>query len=130
MATLPPASPRASFKAEDEYDMVDRNAMAHVQSFFEGLTDAECLEFCLGLEDITDPRFRNVHPMAYIATVICFDTEGWNADSSKLTEVGFNRFYAAATRSVDAGPWGENFLSAASFYHARIAENSHLQNRR
>ncbi|KAF2438179.1 hypothetical protein P171DRAFT_334645, partial [Karstenula rhodostoma CBS 690.94] len=68
-------------------------------------------------------------PLAYLTTVICFDTEGWNADSSKLTEVGFNRFFAESVRQIEPGLWGEGILRKASFYHARIAENSHLQTR-
>jgi len=104
--------------------------MAEVKLFFTTLSHAECLQFCLGIEDTTDALFSNVPALAYLTTVICFDTEGWNADSSKLTEVGFNRFSAASARSVEPGSWGENFLRQASFYHARIAENSHLESRR
>ncbi|KAJ4349525.1 uncharacterized protein N0V89_008141 [Didymosphaeria variabile] len=129
MTSSPSTSPNDSLYADNEYDMVDREAMAEVKLFFSALTHAESLQFCLGIEDTTDARFSKIPALAYLTTVICFDTEGWNADSSKLTEVGFNRFSAQSARSVKPGPWGENILHNASFYHARIAENSHLESR-
>ncbi|KAF9729599.1 hypothetical protein PMIN02_005416 [Paraphaeosphaeria minitans] len=118
-----------SLTAAEEYAMVDRAAMADVKGLFSALSHAECLRFCLGIEDTTKPQFSSVPALAYLTTVICFDTESWHADSSKLTEVGFNRFSTDLVRKIEAGPWGENFLRKVSFYHGRIAENSHLQTR-
>ncbi|KAJ4299004.1 hypothetical protein N0V90_004248 [Kalmusia sp. IMI 367209] len=98
--------------------------MQAVREFFAGLTQSEALRYCLGLQD-----FHNAPPLARHAVVICFDTEGWNPDSRKLTEVGFNGFHSNDMRSTEAGPWGEHFLRKVHFYHARIAENSHLKNK-
>lgn len=111
--------------AAQEINMVDHGAMQAVREFFQKMTQSEALQYCLGTRDCPDAP-----PLAQYTTIICFDTEGWNPDSRKLTEVGFNGFCANDMRSIKAGPWGENYLRNIHFYHARISENAHLRNKR
>jgi len=91
--------------------------------YLEKKTNADTLRYCLGLRN-----FEDAPPLAERIVIICFDTEGWTADSAKITEVGFNTFDTRDTRRVKPGPHGENFMKQIFFYHIRVQPNAHLLN--
>ncbi|KAF1962638.1 hypothetical protein CC80DRAFT_379667, partial [Byssothecium circinans] len=68
-------------------------------------------------------------PLLQDAVVICFDTEGWTADSHKICEVGLNHFSVREMHGIqDRGPHGRNFMQRLTFCHIRVEENAHLIN--
>jgi hypothetical protein len=82
------------------------------------------LEHCLGLS-----KLEEVPPLASSMILICFDTESWTRDHTKLTEIGLATFDSRDMCAQDSpGPHGENLLKQVYFYHARIEENAHLVN--
>jgi hypothetical protein len=99
-------------------------ALAELKGYLDTKTNTEVLRHCLGLSTFEDAPY-----MIDRIIVVCFDTEGWTADSSKLTEVGFNTFDTRDTRAVSApGTYGKNLMDQVFFYHIRVQENSHLLN--
>lgn len=97
--------------------------IAQIAKYLEGKTHLGTMRYCLGLED-----FPDAPPLTDRIMVVCFDTEGWTADSAKITEIGFNTFDTRDTRAVKPGPHGENFLKHVYFYHIRVQPNAHLLN--
>jgi hypothetical protein len=98
--------------------------MAELQRYLLPKTQLSVLRFCLGLE-----TFEDAPPLAKEIVVICFDTEGWTADSNKICEVGMNTFAVSAMQEIeDIGPHGENLMRRLFFYHIRVRENAHLIN--
>ncbi|KAF2242329.1 hypothetical protein BU26DRAFT_524476 [Trematosphaeria pertusa] len=94
-----------------------------LSAFFYDKSQKDVLKHCLGLEPIPDAP-----ALANSAIVVCFDTEGWTADPSKITEVGLSVFDSRDLRPLDPGPHGENYLKQIWFYHIRIQPNAHLLN--
>jgi hypothetical protein len=84
----------------------------------------QVLEHCLGLEQLKADL-----PLADSMVVVCLDTESWNHDHSKLTEIGVATFDSRDMRAVShPGMYGEELLKQIYFYHARIEKNAHLLN--
>jgi hypothetical protein len=100
-----------------------RPELAELAKYLEKKSNAEILQYCLGLCE-----FEDAPPIAERIVVICFDTEGWTADSAKITEVGFNTFDTRDMRKMRPGPHGENFMKQIYFYHIRVQPNAHLLN--
>ena len=99
--------------------------LQQVLAYFAKKTQTSVMRFCLGLE-----KYPDAPPLAQNTIVICFDTEGWTADSTKVTEVGFNTFDSRDMRRLPngPGPFGENALMNTYFYHVRVQPNAHLLN--
>ncbi|KAF2679742.1 hypothetical protein K458DRAFT_460583 [Lentithecium fluviatile CBS 122367] len=116
---------RASYTPATKVTMLKHATpeLAELASYLKDKTQANILQYCLGIQD-----FPDAPALAKRIIVICFDTEGWTADSAKITEVGFNTFDIRDTRKVKPGPHGEKFLKHVYFYHIRVQPNAHLLN--
>jgi hypothetical protein len=99
--------------------------LAELAAYLKKKIQADILRYCLGLKD-----FPDAPPLAKRIIVICFDTEGWTADSAKITEVGFNTFDVRDMFKLGGkrGPHGLNLLKNVYFYHIRVQPNAHLLN--
>ncbi|KAL5446972.1 hypothetical protein PMIN06_007596 [Paraphaeosphaeria minitans] len=105
----------------------NQQGINEVKAFFANLSDAEVLMFCCNLNR---DQYPNAPPLAACAVVVCLDTEGWDADSNALKEVGVNTFESRdMTANASPGPWGENILNKVYFYFARVQKHAHLRNK-
>jgi hypothetical protein len=107
--------------------LLNHREIAAVENFFAPMSHASVLKYCFNLN-------RNQYPkapaLAASTVVVCLDTEGWDADSNKLKELGFNAFDARDMTAVTSpGPWGEDIIKNVYFYLARIQKNAHLKNK-
>lgn len=119
---MEPLLDRAPFPSAGEFRR--RAELGRVKEFFGTKTQTEVLLFCMGILN-----FPNAPRLAKSTIVICLDTEHWNASSSTITEVGFCTFEARSMRGKDPGLFGANILRDTYFYHIRVAENAHFENR-
>jgi hypothetical protein len=84
----------------------------------------DVFKHCLGLA-----KLEGVSKLADSMIVVCFDTESWTHDHSKLTEIGVATFDSRDMKALDGlDMHGESLLKQVYFYHARIEENAHLVN--
>ncbi|KAF1967948.1 hypothetical protein BU23DRAFT_572770 [Bimuria novae-zelandiae CBS 107.79] len=97
--------------------------LKRVKEYFATKSQSEVLMYCLGLINLPDAP-----ELAKSTIAICVDTEGWNANSSVLTEVGFCNFEPETMQTTEPGPFGENLLQNTYFYHIRVAETAHYKN--
>ncbi|OAG00030.1 uncharacterized protein CC84DRAFT_1103249, partial [Paraphaeosphaeria sporulosa] len=101
--------------------------IAAVDRFFAPLSHSDVLKYCCNLNRA---KYPNAPALAAHTVVICLDTEGWDADSERLKELGMNTFEAGdMTMLASPGPWGEEILERIYFYFARIEKNAHLINK-
>lgn len=101
--------------------------VAAVREFFAGMSHADVFKYCLGLNQSDYPT---APALAESTIVICLDTEGWDASSIVLKELGINTFDSRDMAKLQSpGAYGENLLKQVFFYFARIQKNAHLVNR-
>ncbi|KAF1969974.1 hypothetical protein BU23DRAFT_512196, partial [Bimuria novae-zelandiae CBS 107.79] len=101
--------------------------IAAVRTFFASMSHADVFRYCLNLNRA---KYPNAPALAASTVMICIDTEGWDASSIVLKEVGINTFDSRdMTELSSPGPWGENLLKNIFFYFARIEKHAHLWNR-
>lgn len=101
--------------------------IAEVDRFFAPMSDANVLKYCFNLNR---DRYPEASALAASALVVYIDTEGWDADSQRLKELGMAVLEARdMTPLTSAGPYGENIIKNLTFYFVRIQENSHLRNK-
>lgn len=110
--------------SEQEKNLQD---ISDVRHFFEPMSNADTLRFCLGL---SKGQFPDAPALAGRTIVVCIDTEGWDASSIAIKEIGINTFDSKDMAQISSpGPWGENLMNHIYFYFARIQKNAHLINK-
>ncbi|KAJ4353547.1 uncharacterized protein N0V89_005277 [Didymosphaeria variabile] len=84
------------------------------------------LRYILGLDTA-----QNAPKLAQSIVVNCIDTEHYERDRSKLTEIGINAFTSGDLRQYigNPGPHGENLLKQIYYYHFRMLPNAHCVNK-
>jgi hypothetical protein len=107
--------------------LLNHREIVAVENFFAPMSHADVLRFCCNLNR---GQYPNAPALAASTVVVCVDTEGWDADSLKLKELGINAFDARDMTTITSpGPWGEYILKNVFFYFARIQKNAHLRNK-
>lgn len=106
---------------------INAQELADVRRFFETLSHAETFKYCLNL----NRRYYPSAPVLAASTiVVCLDTEGWDASSIVMKELGINTFDSRDLAQLSSpGPWGENIMKHIYFYFARVQRHAHLMNR-
>ncbi|KAL1607972.1 hypothetical protein SLS60_002911 [Paraconiothyrium brasiliense] len=102
--------------------------IAGVRDFLRTIpTQTAKLRYILGLDSV-----ENAPKLANSIVVNCIDTEHYEWDSSKLTEIGINTFASGDLRQhiANPGPNGENLLHQIYYYHFRMLPNAHCINKR
>lgn len=112
--------------------------MAQLKSYLRGQPGLNILRHCLGLG-----RLRGAPTLADSIMAAAFDTEDYERNHARLTDIGVCTWESKAMREItgidgrgqsarktgdikDIGPYGEKLLQNTYFYHARIQENEHL----
>jgi hypothetical protein len=116
--------------------------MAQLRAYLHGQSLPAVLRHCLGLESLP-----GAPALVDSIMVVAFDTEDYERNHDRLTEVGLCTWESKTMRSItgidghdqperqmdyieDVGPYGEKLLENMFFYHARIQENAHLINQK
>jgi hypothetical protein len=102
-------------------------SMAGVRDFLRTLpTQTAKLRFILGLDNAP-----NTPQLARSIVVNCVDTEHYEWDRSKLTEIGINTFTSGDLRQHvnNPGPNAQDLLQQIYYYHFRMLPNAHCINK-
>jgi hypothetical protein len=103
---------------------ISLSPLQQLKAVLDSQSSKSVLDHCLGLS-----KMEGVSQLADAMILVCFDTESWTRDHSKLTEIGIATFDSRDMGALEApGMHGENLLKQVYFYHARIEENAHLLN--
>jgi hypothetical protein len=100
------------------------SSLAQLKTELSKQMSKHVFKHCLG-----STKLEEASDLANNMIVVCFDTESWMHEHSKLIAIGVATFDMCDMNALkDIDIHGENLLKQVYFYHVCIEENAHLVN--